>query len=58
MLAMFQHLPKVGCHLLAEVQINLKAVTNESGDLLNDTPTSLPSPYAEMAMSCVVILML
>ena len=29
----------------------MKAVSNESGDLLNDTTTSSPSPQAEMTMS-------
>ena len=31
----------------------MKAASNESGDLSNDTPTSSPSPLAEMAMSWV-----
>ena len=44
---------KSGHHLLTESAeaIHLKAVSNESDDLLNDTPTSLPSPQAETAMS-------
>ena len=32
---------------------HLKADSNENGDLLNDTPTSMPSPQVEMAMSRV-----
>ena len=31
----------------------MKAVSNKSDDLLNDTPTSSPSPLAEMAMRWV-----
>ena len=42
-------LTKMGCRLLAE---SIEA-SNESGDLINDTPTSSPSPLAEMAMSWV-----
>ena len=43
-LAIFLHLTKVGC-------LHLKAVSNESDDLLNDTHTSSPSQQAEMSMS-------
>ena len=48
-LAIFQHLTKVGCRLLTD----LKAVSNESDDLLNDTTTSSPSPQARAVMSWV-----
>ena len=48
-LAIFKHLTKVGCRLLTE---SIEA-SNESDDLINDTPTSSPSPQAEMAMSLV-----
>ena len=36
-----------------KVQKPLKAVSNESDDPINDTPTSSPSPQVEMAMSWV-----
>ena len=49
MLAIFQHLTKVGYCLLTGS--HLKAVPNESDALVNDTPTSSPSPLAEMAMN-------
>ena len=45
-LAIFQHSTKVGCRRLTES-------TNESDDLLNNTPISSPSPQAETAMSWV-----
>ena len=41
---------KVGCHLLTE---STEAISNESGDLLSDTPTSSPSPLAEIGMLLV-----
>ena len=53
MLAIFQHLTKVGCRLLSdsteksfESEISV-AVSNESDELLNGTSTSLPSPLVE-----------
>ena len=43
------HLTKGGCRLLTE---SIEA-SNESDDLINGTPTSSPSPQAEMTMGWV-----
>ena len=57
-LAIFKHLTIMGCCLLSERILairkqNFSSCSNKGAGLLNDTPTSSPSPLVEMAMSWV-----